>query len=322
MCIEFFIVLLLTKIGAIVSQDLAFLDLGVLEDANRQVEGRSIPRVHEYVDIYTNVQDVEKVLNTYKSIKEIKRKSDIVGRNKMGFVENIDRNNYNYNIYRSPRPRFKTSKHNFTETVETALPFTNIQKIPKKRPPRPPQKTQASINDILKKYIAKLYAQKQVKPRRQQRKQQQPKNTEKQKIVKKKQSKFLGEPWGAFKNKTMKLANKFLSLFTIIQFPNSRCQATSASSVYEGTCYHRTECESLNGTAIGQCADGYGVCCVCKYCCTVARKNTRGVISLQDVSENNGHIIRMESISTKIIVIVFWNSLYNCVIRIKIFIDC
>lgn len=78
-------------------------------------------------------------------------------------------------------------------------------------------------------------------------------------------SKFLEVPLKGLKNKTIKLANKFLSLFTIIQFSNSRCQATSSSSDYEGFCFHRVECFKRNGTAIGFCANGYGVCCVGEY---------------------------------------------------------
>lgn len=257
MYIQFLIVLFL-KSRSITCQDLTFVDLGVLETSDN-MESKSIPRVHKYVDIYTNVPDVERVLDTYKSIKEFNRKSDTIGKKTvMGFVQNIDRNTYDYSMYRNSRPRFKTSRHNFSVTTETVLPFTNIQKIPKKLS-RPTQKTQDNINEILKKYIAKLYAQKQNTQRQQRKQQQQTVNN------KKIQSKFLEEPWRAFKNKTMKIANKFLSLFTIIEFPNSKCQATSASSTYDGTCYHQTECENLNGTAIGQCANGYGVCCVCMY---------------------------------------------------------
>lgn len=77
-------------------------------------------------------------------------------------------------------------------------------------------------------------------------------------------SKFLEVPLQKLKNKTFTFANKLFSLFTIIQFPNSRCVANSASSEYEGTCFHASECTKMNGTAIGNCASGYGVCCVCK----------------------------------------------------------
>mgnify|MGYP007045438048 CR=1 FL=1 len=31
-----------------------------------------------------------------------------------------------------------------------------------------------------------------------------------------------------------------------------------------GTCYSRRECRTKNGTAVAQCAQGYGVCCICK----------------------------------------------------------
>ena len=31
-----------------------------------------------------------------------------------------------------------------------------------------------------------------------------------------------------------------------------------------GTCYTTEECEDKSGTADGTCAEGYGVCCICK----------------------------------------------------------
>ena len=31
-----------------------------------------------------------------------------------------------------------------------------------------------------------------------------------------------------------------------------------------GNCYTKQECDQLGGTASGECAEGYGVCCVCK----------------------------------------------------------
>lgn len=57
---------------------------------------------------------------------------------------------------------------------------------------------------------------------------------------------------------------RFLSIFTILQFENSRCQAQGSFLSYEGTCYHRSECARLGGYVMGACAKGYGVCCVCK----------------------------------------------------------
>lgn len=76
--------------------------------------------------------------------------------------------------------------------------------------------------------------------------------------------KFIKLPIQTIKDKTKKLANKFLSLFTVIQFPNARCSAISAANEYEGFCYHSSQCSYFNGTAIGNCANGFGVCCVCK----------------------------------------------------------
>ena len=32
-----------------------------------------------------------------------------------------------------------------------------------------------------------------------------------------------------------------------------------------GTCYTDAECQTREGTASGSCAEGYGVCCVCKF---------------------------------------------------------
>merc|ERR1719435_490885 len=51
------------------------------------------------------------------------------------------------------------------------------------------------------------------------------------------------------------------SLFSIVQFPNSGCVASSSSTTY-GTCYTATECEANGGTADGNCASGFGVCCL------------------------------------------------------------
>jgi hypothetical protein len=57
-----------------------------------------------------------------------------------------------------------------------------------------------------------------------------------------------------------------LSLFTIIEFPNEPCQTAGGVN---GTCYHHLECKSLGGVASGSCAQGYGVCCFCKYMLSV-----------------------------------------------------
>ena len=52
-----------------------------------------------------------------------------------------------------------------------------------------------------------------------------------------------------------------LSLFSIVQFPNQQCTGASSSSTY-GTCYTSSECSAKGGSADGNCAAGFGVCCV------------------------------------------------------------
>jgi hypothetical protein len=52
-----------------------------------------------------------------------------------------------------------------------------------------------------------------------------------------------------------------LSLFTIVQFQNQGCAASSGDN---GTCLTTSECSDRGGVASGPCANGYGVCCVCK----------------------------------------------------------
>jgi len=57
---------------------------------------------------------------------------------------------------------------------------------------------------------------------------------------------------------------RVFSLFSIVQFPNEACSTTSA--VYSnGTCYTATECSANGGSAQGNCAAGFGVCCVFFY---------------------------------------------------------
>jgi len=56
-------------------------------------------------------------------------------------------------------------------------------------------------------------------------------------------------------------SDRQFSLFSIVQFPNDAC--TSSSSVFtKGTCLASSECNSKGGSASGNCAAGFGVCCV------------------------------------------------------------
>ena len=54
-------------------------------------------------------------------------------------------------------------------------------------------------------------------------------------------------------------SDKALSVFNVVTFPNSVCAATSG---YNGTCYTSSECTSKGGSADGNCAAGFGVCCL------------------------------------------------------------
>jgi len=68
------------------------------------------------------------------------------------------------------------------------------------------------------------------------------------------------------------------SLFTVVQFPNAVC--TTEDSLV-GTCVTSSECTTMGGTSSGQCAAGFGVCCL-------ITDDTCG--SNVDVSNNNTYI--------------------------------
>lgn len=52
-----------------------------------------------------------------------------------------------------------------------------------------------------------------------------------------------------------------LSLFTVVQWGQSLCQAPSGEY---GSCVPNNECVARGGVAGGPCAEGYGMCCVCE----------------------------------------------------------
>lgn len=52
---------------------------------------------------------------------------------------------------------------------------------------------------------------------------------------------------------------KMFSVFQIVRFNNDPCTATDGNM---GTCYTAAECTAKGGEGTGQCASGYGVCCV------------------------------------------------------------
>jgi len=60
------------------------------------------------------------------------------------------------------------------------------------------------------------------------------------------------------------LKNPKISLFNVVTFPNSNCAGIDGRN---GTCYTAEECDNRNGLSNGQCAEGYGVCCVVTLAC-------------------------------------------------------
>jgi len=54
---------------------------------------------------------------------------------------------------------------------------------------------------------------------------------------------------------------KSLSLFNVVQFKNEGCQAVSDNNL-QGVCYTAQECTDLGGSADGNCANGFGTCCI------------------------------------------------------------
>lgn len=54
---------------------------------------------------------------------------------------------------------------------------------------------------------------------------------------------------------------KSFSLFNVVQFKNEACQAVSDTTL-KGVCYTSQECSDLGGTSDGNCANGFGTCCI------------------------------------------------------------
>lgn len=57
---------------------------------------------------------------------------------------------------------------------------------------------------------------------------------------------------------------KHFSLFSVVTFKNEECtsETTLTGGARTGTCYTTTECSDKSGTKSGNCASGFGVCCV------------------------------------------------------------
>lgn len=58
---------------------------------------------------------------------------------------------------------------------------------------------------------------------------------------------------------------KHFSLFSVVTFKNEQCTSLSTlagNAARTGTCYTTTECSDKGGTTSGNCASGFGVCCI------------------------------------------------------------
>merc|ERR1711936_1081641 len=79
---------------------------------------------------------------------------------------------------------------------------------------------------------------------------------------------------------------KHFSLFSVVTFKNEECtsETTLAGGARAGTCYSATECSDKDGTKSGNCAAGFGVCCV--FLNTAAATAT--------ISENRTHLRNAE----------------------------
>jgi len=65
------------------------------------------------------------------------------------------------------------------------------------------------------------------------------------------------------KNTTDTRDKRVFSLFSIVQFPNSECTTTDTTTT-KGVCVTSSECTDGSGSASGNCAAGFGVCCIFK----------------------------------------------------------
>lgn len=85
-------------------------------------------------------------------------------------------------------------------------------------------------------------------------------------------------------NKTER-QDKFLSVFTVVKFPNDACGSTSGLN---GTCYTSSQCESLGGSSSGSCASSFGVCCVFSLSCggSSSQNNTYATMTSYTVSSD------------------------------------
>lgn len=66
-------------------------------------------------------------------------------------------------------------------------------------------------------------------------------------------------------NASLVNGQRFLNVFNVIKFESGPCTSTQEGlTEMTGTCYQDYQCSELGGVPIDECADGLGVCCICK----------------------------------------------------------
>merc|ERR1711976_763827 len=69
-------------------------------------------------------------------------------------------------------------------------------------------------------------------------------------------------------------------IFNVVKFPNELCLGSSLN----GTCYTKEECSERGGTAQGNCANGYGVCCIISISCGSSSRDNNTYLRLGPIS--------------------------------------
>ena len=96
---------------------------------------------------------------------------------------------------------------------------------------------------------------------------------------------FLHLTYSSSRNKTTSpREDKFLSVFTVVKFPNDACGSTSGLN---GTCYTSSQCETLGGTSSGSCASSFGVCCVFDISCGGSSSQNNTYVTMTSYSTSS-----------------------------------
>ncbi|CAG9830897.1 unnamed protein product [Diabrotica balteata] len=187
-------------------------------------------------------------------------------------------------------PRLKQSKQNYTVRTYKPVRLSYVQKITKPQSNKvitsnkiskyaelltdatetttKAIKTQDKITGLLKKYLANLYTKKYNSTNLDSAETATGFPNDFESSEGSPETKlFLNNQLVTKKKNKINKIKKLFSLFTIVQFNNTQCNATNEVGSYLGLCYTAAECSNLGGTAVGNCASGYGVCCIFKGTC-------------------------------------------------------